>query len=155
MRHKEQLGLILPPPNHPHTRELEVIGRLLDSEPRLARLVAQDLARGVKAPPPSGLGGGPLVVAAPFRARITSVTSAGNETRVAAITAWQTAFVHRLCPCCYPVQGRDHSNIYVTHRPCVLPTAVLCCDMSIHFMVHSTVTSRSAFRNALPFLQRA
>lgn len=50
MRQREQLGLSWLPPDHPHTRELEVIGRLLDKERRLARLVAQDLARGVKAP---------------------------------------------------------------------------------------------------------
>ena len=50
MRQQDQLALTWLPPDHPHTRELEVIGRLLDSEPRLARLVAQDLAQGVKTP---------------------------------------------------------------------------------------------------------
>jgi len=50
VRQQDQLALTWLPPDHPHTRELEVIGRLLDSEPRLARLVAQDLVRGVKAP---------------------------------------------------------------------------------------------------------
>lgn len=50
MRQQDQLALTWLPPDHPHTRELEVIGRLLDSEPRFARLVAQDLAQGVKAP---------------------------------------------------------------------------------------------------------
>lgn len=50
MRQQDQLALTWVPPDHPHARELEVIGRLLDSEPRLARLVAQDLTCGVKAP---------------------------------------------------------------------------------------------------------
>lgn len=50
MRRKEQLSLVQPWIEHPHARELEMIGRILDQEPGIADRVEQELVRGVKHP---------------------------------------------------------------------------------------------------------
>lgn len=49
-RQKEQLPLIPPIVDHAHARELEKISEILDSNSELAKLVEQDLLRGVKNP---------------------------------------------------------------------------------------------------------
>jgi len=46
----EQLALSRPPIEHPHAAELEKISGILSANPRMARLVAQDLVRGVSHP---------------------------------------------------------------------------------------------------------
>ena len=50
MRRKEQLSLVQPWIEHPHARELEMIGRILDQEPGISERVEQELVRGVKNP---------------------------------------------------------------------------------------------------------
>jgi transposase, IS5 family len=50
MRHSEQLPLTAPWIGHEHARELATISTLLDSQPRIAALVQQDLLRGLKQP---------------------------------------------------------------------------------------------------------
>jgi transposase, IS5 family len=47
MRRQDQLSLTYSPIDHCHATELEKIGELLSSNPGIARLVAQDLVRGV------------------------------------------------------------------------------------------------------------
>ena len=56
MRRHEQLSLAQPWIAHPHARELEAIGRILDEEGGMAERVGQDLVRGVKNPE-TGRGG--------------------------------------------------------------------------------------------------
>ncbi len=59
MRRREQLSLGRPPVAHVHAAELAQISRILDANPRMARLVEQDLVRGVEHPDTGapGLGG--------------------------------------------------------------------------------------------------
>jgi transposase, IS5 family len=56
MRRQEQLSLVQPWIAHPHARELEVIGQILDSEPRIAARIEQELLRGVTNPDRGRLG---------------------------------------------------------------------------------------------------
>jgi transposase, IS5 family len=56
MRRQEQLCLVQPWIAHPHARELEVIGRILDSEPRIAARIEQELLHGVTNPDRGRLG---------------------------------------------------------------------------------------------------
>ena len=50
MRRRDQLSLDRPPASHVHTEELAQISRILDTDPRMAELIEQDLLRGVKNP---------------------------------------------------------------------------------------------------------
>jgi IS5 family transposase len=50
MRRKEQLSLSRPPIEHVHSEELARIGQILDDNPRIAKLVEQDLLREVDHP---------------------------------------------------------------------------------------------------------
>jgi IS5 family transposase len=50
MRRQDQLPLTLAPIAHSHAAELEQIGRVLDENPGMSALVAQDLVRGLKKP---------------------------------------------------------------------------------------------------------
>ena len=50
MRRHDQLSLTQPWIAHAHARELEAISRMLDEEADMARLIEQDLVRGVKNP---------------------------------------------------------------------------------------------------------
>ena len=50
MRRQEQLDLTPTWIDHPHARELEVISRILEEESGIAKLIEQDLLRGVKNP---------------------------------------------------------------------------------------------------------
>src|SRR3712207_3450609 len=50
MRRREQLPLLPAWIDHPHARELEVISRILDEESEVAKLIEQDLVRGVRNP---------------------------------------------------------------------------------------------------------
>ena len=47
MRRQDQLSLTRSPIDHPHAAELGKIGEILSLNPRMARLVEQDLTRGV------------------------------------------------------------------------------------------------------------
>jgi IS5 family transposase len=50
MRRQDQLSLTHPPIEHAHAAELEKISGILSDNPRMARLVGQDLTRGVRNP---------------------------------------------------------------------------------------------------------
>jgi IS5 family transposase len=50
MRRQDQLSLTRSPIDHPHAAELEKISEILSQNPRMARLVEQDLTRGVTNP---------------------------------------------------------------------------------------------------------